>query len=392
MRIGISTSVIQRARTGVGQYVLALVKALMPYASRHEFTLFVLEEDRPLFAFAEKSMRIVDVSETFRPPLRDIGWHQTLLPKAARTLGLDVLHIPSYRRMIWRHPCRLVTTIHDLAPFRVKRKYDVARMIYCRSVVPWLARRQHRIITPSTVTAQDVQAFLGVAPEQIEVIHNGIDQDRFQPGAAKTALEAVARKYQLKSPFILYIARLEHPGKNHVRLIEAFDTFKRRTSSDCSLVFCGGDWHGAEAIHTAIRSSAYSEAIRSLGFVPDGDLPDLYRAAQVFIYPSLYEGFGFPPLEAMACGCPVISSDTGALREVIGEAACVINPEDVGSISEALCSWDRIRSTQEWVNLGLKQAQGFSWERTASRTVGVYEALIRSNDKKTCVALTGSAS
>lgn len=392
MRIGISTSVIQRARTGVGQYVLALVKALLPHASRHEFTLFVLEEDRPLLAFAEKSMRIVAVPERFRRPLHDIAWHQTQLPKAVRSFGIEVLHIPSYRRMVWRHPCRLVTTIHDLAPFRVKRKYDVARMIYCRSVVPWLARRQHRIITPSTVTAQDVRSFLGIAPEQIEVVHNGIDQDRFQPGVAEASREAVARKYALQSPFILYIARLEHPGKNHVRLIEAFDAFKRRTSSDCGLVFCGGDWHGAETIHAAIRSSPHAKTIRSLGFVPDGDLPDLYRAAQVFIYPSLYEGFGFPPLEAMACGCPVISSDKGALREVIGEAACVVDPEDVSSIAEALSSWDRLKPRQDWVNLGLRQAQGFSWQRTAAKTVGVYEALIRPNDKKACVAWTGQAS
>src|SRR5215471_5229942 len=146
MRIGISTSVIQRGRTGIGQYLFALLRALLPRTTEHSFTLFVLEDDLPLFEFVGDRMRVVPVSERYRSPGRNILWHQFVLPGLARACGLDVLHVPSYRRLPWRRTCALVATIHDLAPFHVAGKYDVKRMIYARWVVPRLARRQHQII------------------------------------------------------------------------------------------------------------------------------------------------------------------------------------------------------------------------------------------------------
>src|SRR5438105_2917737 len=132
MRIGLSTSVIERGRTGVGQYVFALTRALLAHADEHQFTLFVLEEDLPFFAFAQSAMRLEQVPEAFRPPLKNILWHQRQLPCLARTHRLNVLHVPSYRRLLWPRPCALVATIHDLAPFHVRHKYDPWRMFYGR--------------------------------------------------------------------------------------------------------------------------------------------------------------------------------------------------------------------------------------------------------------------
>src|SRR5690348_9170733 len=122
MHIGISTSVIQRGKTGVAQYVFALVRAFLPFSIQHRFHLFVLEEDVPLFAFAKEAMEIIPVSERYRPPVRNILWHQATLPKLVHGHKLDVLHIPSYRRMLWPRPCAQVATIHDLAPFHVSNK------------------------------------------------------------------------------------------------------------------------------------------------------------------------------------------------------------------------------------------------------------------------------
>src|SRR2546430_9627530 len=146
MRVGISTSVIQRGRTGIAQYVFALTRVLATHVREHDFVLFVLEEDLPLFNFADGLLQLVPVAERFRSPVKNILWHQTEMPRLARELGLDVLHVPSYRRMLWPQPWALVATIHDLAPFRVRRKYDWTRMLYGRLVVPRLARRQHDII------------------------------------------------------------------------------------------------------------------------------------------------------------------------------------------------------------------------------------------------------
>jgi len=149
MNVGISTSVMQRGKSGVGQYILSLVKALLRECSSVHLILFVLEEDLPLFEFARGRAKLVPVPEQFRPPVKDILWHQMNLPSLARAHALDLLHVPSYRRMLWPRPCALVATIHDLAPFRVAEKYDRARMLYGRLVARRLAHRQDEIIAVS---------------------------------------------------------------------------------------------------------------------------------------------------------------------------------------------------------------------------------------------------
>jgi len=377
MKIGISTSVMQRGQSGVGQYVLALVRALLAQNRHHDLTLFVLEQDVPLFAFAVPAARIVPVAEKHRSPVRNILWHQFQLPQLARELELDVLHIPSYRRMVGRKPCALVATIHDLAPFRVPGKYDWLRMVYGRVVARWLARRQDQIIAVSQFTADDIVNFFSAAPERIQVIPNGLDHARFNPGNRLAAKRQVALSHQLERPFFLYVARLEHPAKNHLRLIEAFERFKRATGSDWELVLGGSDWHGAETIHERIRLSPCAAAIRTLGFVSDAELPTLYRAADLFVFPSLFEGFGLPPAEAMACGCPVLSSARGALGEVIGDAAVRLEPESVDDLERQLTRYATDEAARaDLVAAGCRRAAQFDWKRTASATLEVYSAAV----------------
>jgi glycosyltransferase involved in cell wall biosynthesis len=364
---------MQRGRSGVGQYVLSLVRALLPAAARHEFTLFVLEEDLQLFGFAAGSMRLEPVSERHRPPVRDILWHQFTLPRLARRGGIEVLHTPSYRRMLWRRPCALVSTIHDLAPFHLSGKYDRARMFYGRVAARRLAGRQDEIVAVSRATAGDIETFFRVPAERISVIPNGVDHDRFRPGSKARALDAVCTPRGLAAPFFLYVARLEHPAKNHCRLIEAFNRFKSATRSPWRLVLAGGDWHGAAEIRGNLRASPFAHDIVLLGFVPASDLPNWYRAADVLVFPSLYEGFGLPPIEAMACGCPVLSSMEGALEETVRGAAGRIEPRDVGQIQAQLTraaadgAWrDSLRTA------GFARALDFDWRATAEATLGVY--------------------
>lgn len=379
MKVGLSTSVIQRGRSGVAQYVFSLVEALSRNAERLALTLFVLEDDLPLFAFAKENAKIVTVSERFRPPVKDIRWHQTVLPSLARAHCLDVLHVPSYRRMLWPRPCALVTTIHDLAPFYVPGKYDWKRMFYGRVVARWLAHRQDKIIAVSQNTGADVLGFFGLPAEKVSVIHNGLDHTRFSPDSTEAAKQFVIQRYDLREPFYLYVARLEHPGKNHLRLIEAFNSFKAETRSEWQLVLGGSDWHGAQAIRAAIGQSPFRSDIHCLGFVENDALPKLYRAATMFVYPSLFEGFGFPPLEAMACGCPVLCSTRGALGEIVGDAAATVDPEDVPALTmqlAALASDPALRAKLRAA--GLARARRFDWERTAAKTLEVYAAALQS--------------
>ncbi|HHY86164.1 MAG TPA: glycosyltransferase family 4 protein [Verrucomicrobia bacterium] len=377
MRIGISTSVIQRGRSGIGQHLFALLRAMLLHPQNHQFTLFVLEEDIPLFEFARERVTMVSVPERFRPPVNNILWHQRVLPSLARRHLLDVLHVPSYRRLLWPRPCPLVGTIHDLAPFFVRRKYDWKRMLYGRVVARQLARRQDEIIAVSRNTANDVERLFGIHGERVTVVYNGIDHDRFRPGDREASGKLAAQRYSLRAPFLLYVARLEHPGKNHARLISAFNAFKSAARSKWQLALGGSDWHGAEVIREAARCSPFRSDIRFLGFVPDEHLPDLYRAAEALVYPSLYEGFGMPPTEAMACGCPVISSARGSLGEIVGDAAMVVDPDDISSIARALSAIAQDPGLRARLrDVGIERARQFDWKVAAARTIRVYERAV----------------
>ena len=374
MKIALSTSVIQRGKTGVAQYVFALVKALARHSGDHDISLLVLEEDMPLFGFARDRFRLVPVPESCRPPVKNILWHQTTLSGWLRREKIDVVHIPSYRRMIWNAPCARVATIHDLAPFHVSGKYDPARMLYGRVVVRSLARRQDAVIAVSTNTAQDIERFFGIPMAQQTVILNGLEHDRFHPGDITNARASAASRWQLDAPFFLFISRLEHPAKNHVRLIQAFTRFKQQTGSPWLLALGGSDWHGAEAIRAAAKESPFANDIRFLGFVPDDALPTLYQAAGTMVYPSLFEGFGMPPVEAMACGCPVISSTRGSLAEVVADAAETIDPESIESLTAALTKLGSDPARRDaLIRAGIANAKRFDWDHNASQVLEVYQ-------------------
>ncbi|MCG8600180.1 MAG: glycosyltransferase family 4 protein [Verrucomicrobiales bacterium] len=365
MNLAISTSVIQRGESGVARYVFELVRSLLDTPGSHRLTLFVLQEDIPLFDFASKRVRIIPVAERWRSPVKNIFWHQFVLPFLLRKENADVVHIPSYRRMLAFAPCPMVSTIHDLAPFRLAGKYDPVRMFYGRYIARFLAKRQDAILTVSHFTGSDLKTFFRISPAKIRVVWNGLEHERFHPGNL-TPTKREQAPPPADTPFFLYLSRLEHPAKNHVRLIEAFDRFKTATGSNWRLVLAGGDWHGAEVIRNAAANARHHDAIEFPGFVSDEVLPDLYRKAGAMIFPSLFEGFGLPPIEAMACGCPVISSDRGALREVVGDSALMIDPESIDSLQESLATIAVDPELQaELRRKGLEHAQKFRWENVA---------------------------
>jgi glycosyltransferase involved in cell wall biosynthesis len=260
-------------------------------------------------------------------------------------------------------------------------------MLYGRYIVKALARRQDAIIAVSQTTARDITRFFGVPENEIDVVHNGLDHARFQPLPSNDD-DGVLKHFKLEAPYFLYVARLEHPGKNHVRLIEAFNNFKAATKSNHLLVLGGADWHGAEAIHHAADNSPYASDIRRVGYISDAQLPALYRRATAMVYPSLFEGFGMPPVEAMACNCPVICSDRGSLAEIAAPAACVVNPEDPPHIAEAL---RRVAIDREYADAlrrsGIKHAAQFNWKRAAAATLAVYKRFERSPAPRAAVSL-----
>lgn len=378
MRVALSLSVAQRGRSGVATYLFGLLDGLAAIDAPVKVILIGFEDDRPLFERWLDRCEWVPVAERWRPAVRNILWHQTALRGVLRRVRADVLHVPSYRRIVWRPPVPQAVTIHDCAAFAVRGKYDWARMAYGRHVVTRLARGATEIMTVSHATAADVERYFGVPRSRLQVIWNGIDHGRFAPPDPMAVRDFLAGKARQSAPYFLYLARLEHPAKNHVRLIEAFEQFcAAHPQRQDALLFGGADWHGAEVIHARIAASPRRDRIRSLGFVDLADLPLWYAGATAMVYPSLFEGFGLPPAEAMACGCPVICSDRGSLGEVVGEAARIIDPEDVPAMAAALGELTGQDTRTAWAARGRERARLFDWRETARRVTGVYQAAAR---------------
>ena len=376
IRVALSTSVVQRGKSGVASYLFGLLDGLREIAAPIELTLLGFEEDEALFSKWLDWCRWEPVAEKWRPAVRNIFWHHTALPGVLKKLRTEVLHIPSYRRIVWRAPVPQVVTVHDCAAFAVSGKYDAARMFYGRHVVSRLARQADQLMAVSHSTATDMERFFKVRAADVKVVWNGIDHRAFFPRPAAEVRRTLADKLEQTRPYFLYLARLEHPGKNHVRLIAAFEKFAAANPDRTEeLVFGGADWHGAEAIHARIAASPLRQRIRNLGFVAKEDLPVWYGGATARVYPSLFEGFGLPPVEAMACGCPVVSSPRGSLHEVVGDAARLIDPEDIADMAVALGEMSGSEAVRAaWRERGLERAAQFHWARAATATVESYYA------------------
>ncbi len=374
MKVGMSVSVIQRGKSGVATYVSGLLKGMAARTWPVEVTLFGLEQDREWFAPWLNQCEWAGVPEWFRPAVKNILWHQTVLPGWLQRYRCDVVHIPSYRRIVAAPGIPQVVTIHDLAPFRLAGKYDRLRMFYGKQVVKRLARRATAVTAVSEATAADIREFFGIPPARLSVIYNGIEHERFFPLEPREIKRRLPITADWKEPWWIYVARLEHPGKNHLRLLKAFESVCAAVpSSSFRLVLAGADWHGAANIHQAIASSPVRDRIHCAGFVPDDDLPAWYSGARALVFPSLFEGFGLPPLEAMACGCPVLCSDRGSLLEVTGGAAKIFNPENSDAIAASMQNLMASPDLQTTlIQAGFARAGQFRWESCAKEIVALY--------------------
>jgi len=248
-------------------------------------------------------------------------------------------------------------------------------MFYIMRVLPRMMRRLTRVISVSESTQRDLESFAGVDPGRIRVVYNGADLKRFITRDRTAARAVVSEELGLPDDFLLYLARLEHPGKNHVRLLEAFDRLKRETGLPHKLVLVGSRWNGAELIEAKVKELGLEKDVIFPGFVPNETLPALYAAADALVFPSLFEGFGIPVLEAMACGTPVCASNVSSIPEVVGNAGLLFDPLDPQAIADAM---GRILQDQDLrkqlTEAGLTQAARFTWEDAAAQ---VLEELMR---------------
>jgi glycosyltransferase involved in cell wall biosynthesis len=295
-----------------------------------------------------------------------------------RRLGCNVAHIPHMFWMPRGLSCPYVLTVHDLLEHMYgSRNFSSLR----RSMHFYLTRRvlrgAARVMAVSQFTKSEIEKLLGVADDRIEVVYNAIDE-RFLHGHASDAdRQLIAERYQVNYPFLLYAGAIR-PHKNVVRIIEAFSSLKNelakeRLYADLKLIIIGDDLSSHPRLRRTVVSGGVQNDVRFLGFVPIEVLRIFYDVAKIFVFPSLYEGFGLPPLEAMAHGTPVVTSNTSSLPEVVGNAALMVNPENVFEIRRALQQAlldSEVRARMK--KLGYEQAQRFSWETSVARILEIY--------------------
>jgi glycosyltransferase involved in cell wall biosynthesis len=374
---------IRRIRDfGVGTYIRNVVRSLGRIDHRNDFVL-IGGEDR--------LREIGDLPPNFHPvnfdeePTTTRGWlgFRRILSQNQ----CDVVHIPHLFWIPRYLPCPYVMTVHDVLEhlYRAHNGSGLRRAMHS-----WLTcrvlDRAARILAVSNFTKKDIERHFGIPENKIEVVYNAID-DRFRLGHASEAdRQFIAERYQVNHPFLLYAGRIR-PHKNVARIIEAFAALKTELEKehkfeDLKLLIIGDELSTHPDLRRAVVKSGAQNDVRFLGFVPIDVLRIFYDAAKIFVFPSLYEGFGLPPLEAMAHGTPVVTSNTSSLPEVVGNAAVLVNPENVFDIMKALHRVLLDQPLRERLKQrGYEQAQRYSWDASAQRILQVYYEVARSRPR-----------
>ena len=362
-RIFISGLVYDNGKSGIAEYTHSLTRSLI---KDREVTIALLMKDAEIFPVRSKNLKIVVVPNVFSSSFFNILWHLLFLPFYIRWTGCHSLIMPALnRRMPLWTGVPVLGIVHDLSQFTVTGKYDVFRMFYVMHVLPRLLYFVDDVIAISECTKEAIIQHWKLNEKEVAVCYNGYDRDRFH---SKTPANQslVLKKYDLTMPYILYVSRIEHPGKNHIELIKAFELLSSELSKEYQIVFAGSRWSGAEYVLEAIEASPLRERFRVLDYVPAAELPALYHGATAVVFPSLAEGFGIPLVEAMACGTPTLCSNRSALQEVVGNAGVTFDPENAVDICEKIQHILNSKRTQrKFIAKGFNRCRRYSWDRVA---------------------------
>ena len=375
MHVGLNAQLLDFSPTyrsgGISRYIYHLLAQLRTLDTDDRFSVFVGRRPvdtalapTPRFRFCPAGL------PTTRPVVR-ILWEQVLQPAALRREGVDLLHSLAFAQpVVWRGPA--VVSFMDLSFLRFPRAFNRGNRLYLTTMARAAVRRADHLLAISEHTRQDLIRLLGARPERVTVTYCGVDPT-FRP-LPDAEVRAYRARRELPERFLLYLGTLE-PRKNVPRLLEAYARL-RRLGPLPPLVLAGARGWGHGAIDARLEALGLADSVRFLGYVPTAELPLCYNAASVFVYPSLYEGFGLPPLEALACGTPVVASNASSLPEALGDAALLVDPRDPGALADALDAAlgdaalrDRLQAA------GPTQAQRFSWRQMAEQTLAVYHGV-----------------
>jgi glycosyltransferase involved in cell wall biosynthesis len=351
---------------GIGTYIRNILMGLSRLDRTTEYVVLCRPDDVVAGDVLGQNFRMVpetaptySVSEQFRVPL-------SLARERVRLVHEPHYVLPPLLR------CRSVVTIHDCIHLMFPQ-YLPSKLahVYAKGSMWVAARKSNRILTVSEASKRDILRFFNVSPDKVAVIYNAIDE-RFLAPADDERMDLVKQRYQLDDPFVLYVGNIK-PHKNIERLIDAFGRARARGCEGMKLVIIGDEISKYPGLRQTVHRHKLDKHVRFLGFQPTETLAAFYRLARAFVFPSLYEGFGLPPLEAMACGTPVVTSNVSSLPEIAGGAALLVDPYNVDAIAEGISravSDAALRT--DLVRRGLDRARSFSWEQSVRRIHQIY--------------------
>jgi glycosyltransferase involved in cell wall biosynthesis len=354
---------------GIGTYIRNLLRQLARMDHDTEYILLCGEADLGVAAQLGPNFRAV-----LEPSPNYSIREQIHVPWVLRRERPDLFHAPHYV-LPAAVGCDSVVTIHDCIHLMFPQYLPSrAAYAYARAQMWAAVHRSNCILTVSDASKRDILHLFNVPADKIVVVYNAIDS-HFSMTPSEEAIARVRERYQLDHRFVLYVGNIK-PHKNLVRLIEAFDELRTGDLEDLKLLIIGDEISKLPALRRAVHRHKLHKHVRFLGYLHGDQLAVLYRLASVFVFPSLYEGFGLPPLEAMASGTPVVTSNVSSLPEVVGDAAELVDPHDVGSIVDGLrrVLTDPARAA-EMRRKGLERAREYSWERSVAKTLEVYRRI-----------------
>ncbi len=380
MRIGINAGFWNKPTTGSGQYLRSLLPALAQCEPVNEYAVIAPERIQALSA-GSISPRISFHCEPvalnrWSENLAKVWFEQVTFRQACQRERVALAHVPYFASPLFPPTCTVVT-IHDLIPLLLPLYRGSALVRLYMRLVSASARRAHAVIADSECSKRDIIRRLGIPAERVHVVYLAADS-HYRPVSKADRLQAVRARYALPEKFLLYLGGFDQ-RKNVRLIIEAFALMPELYASGYRLVLAGVPLGGDSAFfpnprRLAQKVSLPEDAVQFTGWVAEEDKPALYASAEVFLFPSLYEGFGLPPLEAMACGTPVIASNASSLPEVVGDAARLVDPSNPSAWAEAIRSVTTDASQRaEMRARGIAQAAQFSWGRAAHETLAVYQ-------------------
>lgn len=359
---------------GIHGYLYNTLAHLPEVAPEFQYTVFTGQGSPP----ADPALTVRRSTLPTANPLARIVWEQVAAPLALARLQPDLLHGMAFALpLLWRGPS--VVTIFDLSFHRHPERLSAARRLYLRTFTRASARQARRVIAISESGRREIHDVLGVPLERIDVAYPGVGPD-FKP-LPPAAVEAFRRERGLPERFILYLGTLE-PRKNLSTLLRAYARLPQRGA--VKLILAGGHGWDTEPVFALIEELGLGQDVITPGYLSGNELPLWYNAADLFAYPSIYEGFGMPLVEALACGCPVVASNTTSLPEAVGPAGVLLPPTDVAQWADALARLcDDETARRELAALGKQHAQKFTWTETARQTAEAYHRALSIKGNRT---------